>query len=55
MNKLLEINRELREIPDPKISNISVLTLKDLVSSILRSSRKPMGTIETTLRKLMNT
>jgi hypothetical protein len=27
MNKLLEINRELREIPDPRISKISALIL----------------------------
>jgi hypothetical protein len=58
MNKLLEVNRELREIPDPRIRN-SFYSLNDfyqaLASTTSRKSWLLITMIEKTLKRLLNT
>jgi hypothetical protein len=58
MNKLLEVNRELREIPDPRIRN-SFSSLNDfyqaLASTTSRKSWLLITMIEKTLKRLLNT
>jgi len=56
MNKLIEINRELRDIPNPKIRNNIFLNIFQALGNISsRKFKRPMGMIETMQRKLSNT